>query len=362
MNNHSSHQFSPDWVIPPGATIADLLEERNWSQTEFASRIGYTKKHVNLLIQGKVSVTEDAAIKLERVLGSSVSFWMNREALYREALARKEDLNQLNDSVPWLKQLPLADMIQFGWIKNRTDKREIVAECLKFFGVASVAAWELKYRSPNAAFRSSKLSATHKGAASAWLRQGERQVCDISCAPFNRSAFQAALEMARNLSREEREEIFIPELIQICAAAGAALALVRTPKGCPVSGSARWLKPERALIVLSDRYRTNDQFWFSFFHEAGHLLFHGKKLWFIDVEGQLNDEQEKEADNFASRFLIPIQYIPALFELSKNEKAIRTFAQKIGIAPGIVVGRMQKEKILPWNRFNTLKTKLQKLS
>lgn len=94
MNNHHPHQFSPDWVIPPGATIADLLEERSWSQAEFASRMGYTKKHVNLLIQGKVSVTDDAAIKLERVLGSTVNFWLNREALYREAIARKEDLNQ----------------------------------------------------------------------------------------------------------------------------------------------------------------------------------------------------------------------------------------------------------------------------
>src|ERR1700729_2073706 len=148
MSKELIRQFSPDWVIPPGSTIADLLEERGWSQTEFASRIGYTKKHVNLLIQGKASLTEDAAIKLERVLGSTVNFWLNREALYREAIARKEDLNKLNDSVNWLQELPLKEMISFGWIKNLTDKRALVAECLKFFGVASVSAWESKYQSP----------------------------------------------------------------------------------------------------------------------------------------------------------------------------------------------------------------------
>jgi plasmid maintenance system antidote protein VapI len=338
--------------------MADLLDERNWSQAEFALRIGYTKKHVNLLIQGKVPVTEDAAIKLERVLGGTVGFWLNREALYRETLARKEGLNQLNDSVPWLKQLPLKDMIKFGWIKTRTDKKELVAECLKFFGVASVAAWEEKYQSPSAAFRASKSAEKHKGATSAWLRQGERRVSGISCKHFNRAAFRSALEEARNLSQEEQEKIFIPRLIQICANAGVALAIVRAPKGCPVSGSARWMSPQRALIILSDRYKTNDQFWFSFFHEAGHLLLHGKRLSFIDVKDQLDDSHEQDADNFASHILIPHRHIQRLFKLPKSEKEIRAFAQEIGISPGIVVGRMQKENLLPWSHLNALKTKI----
>ena len=139
-----------------------------------------------------------------------------------------------------------------------------------------------------------------------------------------------------------------------------ALAVVRAPKGCPVSGSTRWMDAKRALIILSDRYKTNDQFWFSFFHEAGHLLLHGKRLWFIDVEGQLDDKQEQEADKFATNILIPPQHIPKLLKLSKSEKAIKNFAQEIGISPGIVVGRMQKEKILPWSHLNALKTKLKK--
>lgn len=361
MNKELSRQFSPDWVIPPGATIADLLEERGWSQTEFASRIGYTKKHVNLLIQGKVSLTEDAAIKLERVLGSSVNFWLNREALYREAIARKEDLNYLNDSVSWLKELPIKDMISFGWIKKWTDKRELVSECLKFFGVASVNAWESKYQTPIAAFRSSNLTDTHKGSTSAWLRQGERQVAEIPCTPFSRITFLSTLQEVRKLTEEENEEIFIPKLIQVCADTGVALAIVRTPKGCPISGATKWLAPDKALIILSNRYKTNDQFWFSFFHEAGHLLLHSKKLWFIDVEGQMDDKQEKEADNFASHTLIPNEYIPKLLTLPKSEKAIRAFAKEIDIAPGIVVGRMQKEKVLPWSHLNKLKIKLEKI-
>lgn len=358
MNKKPFRQFSPDWVIPPGATIAELLVERSWSQTEFASRLGYTKKHVNLLIQGKVSLSEDAAIKLERVLGSTVTFWLNREASYREALARSEDLNQLNDNVGWLKKLPIKDMINFGWLKNCSDKREIVNECLKFFGVASVNAWESKYQKPIAAFRSSHLTDNHKGATSAWLRQGERQITEIQCMPFNKTTFLSKLQEIRQLTNEENENVFIPKLIQSCAMAGVALAIVRTPKGCPISGATKWLGTDKALIILSDRDKMNDQFWFSFFHEAGHLLLHSKKLWFIDVEGQMNDEQEKEADNFASQTLIPNEYVSKFMKLPKSEIAIKAFAKEIGIAPGIVVGRLQKEKILPWSHLNKLKVKL----
>ena len=361
MSKELSRQFNPDWVISPGATIADLLEEHGWSQSEFASRIGYTRKHVNLLIQGRVSLTEDAAIKLERVLGSTVNFWLNREAIYRGAIAKKEDLNNLHDSVSWLKELPIKEMISFRWIKNLVDKREIVAECLKFFGVASVDAWKSKYQTPIAAFRSSKLIDKHKGSASAWLRQGEHQVAEISCAPFNRVTFFSTLQEVRMLTREEKSEVFIPKLVQVCANSGVALAIVRAPKGCPISGATRWLGQDKALIILSDRCKTNDQFWFTFFHEAGHLLLHSKKLWFIDVEGQMDGIQEMEADNFASRTLIPDKFYPNLLKLSKSEETVRNFAKALGIAPGIVVGRMQKEKILPWSHLNGLKIKLENL-
>ncbi len=229
----------------------------------------------------------------------------------------------------------------------------------KIVGVASVNAWELKYQTPIAAFRSSNLTDNHKGSTSAWLRQGERQVAEISCSPFSRITFLSTLQEVRKLTLEENEEIFIPRLVQICADTDP-FSDCRTPKGCPISGATRWLAPDKALIILSDRYKTNDQFWFSFFHEAGHLLLHSKKLWFIDVEGQMDDKQEKEADNFASQVLIPNEYIPKLLALPKSEKAVRAFAKEIDIAPGIVIGRMQKEKVLPWSHLNKLKIKLEK--
>lgn len=217
---------------------------------------------------------------------------------------------------------------------------------------------EEKYQSPIAAFRASKLTERHKGSTAAWFREGERQATDITCTCFNKDKFISILQEIRKLTQEEKKSVFIPKLVRICADVGIALSVVKAPKGCPVNGATRWLSADKALIILSDRYKTNDQFWFSFFHEAGHLHLHGKRLLFIDIEGQFDNTQEEEANDFARKTLIPDQFSKDLQKLKKNEKSIRNFAKEIGIAPGIVVGRMQKEKLLPWNHLNRLKSRL----
>lgn len=98
--------FAPNWVSPPGDTILDLLEERAWTQQQLADRLGYTPKHVNQLIKAKVPLTEDAAIRLQNVLGASVGFWLTREAQYRERVAVLEAAERQVPMVPWLERFP----------------------------------------------------------------------------------------------------------------------------------------------------------------------------------------------------------------------------------------------------------------
>lgn len=346
--------FQPDWVSPPGETIADLLEEKGWTQAEFAQRCGYTTKHASLLINGKAAITEDTALKLERVLGSSARFWLVREAQYRETIARQEELESLEADAGWLKQLPLADMIRFGWIRKYTNKGQQVAECLQFFGVSSVDAWRRRYAEPLAAFKASEKFKKNDAAVSAWLRQGERVASQMACRPFDKVAFKQVLIDLRALTTETDPEKFVPELKDACARAGVAVVFEPAPKGCPVSGATRWLSPDRALLMLSLRYKTNDHLWFAFFHEAGHILLHGKKMLFLENMG-LDDEHERQADQFASDLLIPPQYARRLALLDKRYADIEAFAEEIGVAPAIVVGRMQRERYLPWTHLNKCK-------
>lgn len=341
--------FAPDWISPPGDSILDLLEERGWNQVELAKRTGYTTKHISLLINGKAAITEETAIKLERVVGSSAHFWLAREAQYREGLVRIAERDALKTEATWLKELPLQEMIRFGWVRAFADKGEQVAECLRFFGVASVALWKQEYGEPSAAFRSSDKFAKHAGAVAAWLRQGERCAATIKTEPYDKAAFKEALGTLRSLTKEPDPEKFVPQLVDTCSAVGVAVVPEPAPKGCPVSGATMWLGPDKALLMLSLRHKTNDHFWFSFFHEAGHLLRHGKRLRFIDMEGALSDEHEEEANAFAKDWLIPPHVAKGLATLPRTEAAIRSFADRAGIAPGIVLGRLQNEGRLPWN-------------
>ena len=346
--------FQPDWVSPPGDTISDLLEEKGWSQAEFAQRSGYTTKHVSQLINGKATITEDSAIKLERVLGSSARFWMTREAQYRESVARSQEFDALKSNAEWLKQLPLKDMVRFGWLGKFSHKGQQVAECLKFFGVASVDAWEGRYAEPIAAFKASNKFEKDGAAVSAWLRQGERVAAETDCAPFGRAAFRRALLELRKLTNESEPKKFIPIMVQSCAEAGVAVVFGPTPKGCPISGATRWLSPTKALLMLSLRHKTNDHLWFAFFHEAGHLLLHGKKMLFLEMNG-LDDEHEHEANQFARDWLIAPEMANQLAEIKPTYDAVYAFAEEIGVAPAIVVGRMQHEKYIDWSQLNKFK-------
>lgn len=348
--------FQPDWISPPGDSIADLLEEKAWSQAEFAQRCGYTRKHVSLLINGKASITEDTALKLERVLGSTARFWLVREVQYRESLARQKEFTDLEAQSDWLKQLPLADMFKFGWIRKFSHKGQQVSECLKYFGVSSVAIWNKRYTEPVAAFRASNKFEKEGAAVSAWLRQGERQATEINCKPFDKAKFMQALPMLRALSNEANPETFVPKLTQACAELGVAVVFAPTPRGCPVSGATRWLAPDKALLMLSLRHATNDHLWFAFFHEVGHILLHGKKMLFLELKN-LDDQHEQEADKFARNLLIPPAAASQLPELAKTYAAVTQFASKLKIPPAIVVGRMQKEKLLTWGQLNNCKVR-----
>jgi len=351
--------FTPDWVSPPGETIADLLEERDWTQAQLAERLGYTTKHVSLLINGKASVTEEAALKLERVLGSTAAFWLNREAQYRAQLAKIEEQNLLFSWIPWLDELPVKDLMNQGAIpKCRVDakrKPSIVRDLLTFFGVASPSDWQNHYVGMQASFRQTRPDQCDMGAISAWLRRGEIAAEQMPCARYSKAKFEKVVEEIRSLTVLP-PTVFVPQMHELCASAGVVLVLVPSIPRAHTSGVARWLNSHRALIQLSLYGKTNDKFWFNFFHEAAHILLHDdqKKRIFLDDWGQgekLESQQEAEADQWAKAFLIPPEYDAELPSL-RSKKAVAEFAEKVGIHPAIVVGRLQYEGIIQMHWMN----------
>jgi HTH-type transcriptional regulator/antitoxin HigA len=358
MARYHGGEYRPTSVSPPGVTLADLLEERGLSQAELGVRIGRPQKTISEIVNGKAGITADTALQLEMALGVPASFWLSREAQFREYRARAEEIDRFAEESAWLKSLPLKDMIRYRWISKAATVSEQVSACLKFFGVASVEAWKQQYARPIAAFRKSLTASCNEAAVSAWLRRGEIDAAQIECRPFERDALISVLNELRSLTCEPHPRSFVPRLRALCSHCGVAVVFVPTPTGCPVSGATRWLTKDKALLQLSLRYRTNDHLWFSFFHEAGHILLHGKRQLFLEFVAMSGDE-ESEADRFAADLLIPPASLAMLRTQRPSERSIVSFARSIGVAPGIVVGRLQKEGLVDWSHLNKLKLRYQ---
>jgi len=344
--------FCPNWASAPGDTIADILRERNLSMDEFARRVGQTKEEVVELLNGRFAITIGLARQLEHVLGGSVEFWMARDFQYHQQTANMEEATNA-----WVRDLPFADMVRFGWIEPVPKRSEELAACLNFFDVPNVAVWHRVYGSleQRFLFRASTAFESKPAPVAAWLRQGEIEAKGMKCGPWNAKGLGATLTSIRFLTREKDPKKFIPELQRVCAEVGVAVTIVRSPGGCRASGATRFVTPEKALLLLSFRHLADDQFWFSFFHEAGHLLLHSHQDVFIEgIEAQ-DSLAESEADDFASRTLIPPQHVPELLRLHQNKFDLARFARRIGISPGIVVGQLQHYGKIKPNHFNGMK-------
>ncbi|MDB5281904.1 MAG: hypothetical protein JWO06_979 [Bacteroidota bacterium] len=344
--------FEPNWASPPGATIADILSEQGLSVPKFAKEMNATTDYVNELLGGYIGITEDIADKLESILGASAEFWLRRENQYQEDFKRVKILEEEK----WVKELPVADMVKFGWIKQTKNK---VAECLRFFNVDSVQEWRREYEEKieAIAFRTSTTFKAENAAVTAWLRQGEISGEKIECGPWSETLFEEKLKVARMLTRKKNPKEFLPELINMCAECGVAVAIVRSPAGCRASGATKFINQHRALLLLSFRYLSDDQFWFTFFHEAGHILLHGSKSFFLEEVGgeKERNHEEREANIFAGEMLIPRDLQSKLPEIRGNKRNIINFAAEAGVSPGIVVGQLQYRGFISPKYLNAYK-------
>lgn len=347
--------FDPDYAVPPGLTLADLLQEQGMSQTDLARRLGVSLKHINQVIRGSASISAELALGLEKVFGTSSAFWLSRESLYQAVLARKQERREFEKAIDWASQFPVTELKKRGLIPGDATGVDLVGQLLRFFGIARPSQWS----DPAVAYRKSLKIESDPYALSAWLRLGELEAAKMEYQPYDADKFMRALEAARHLTRSDPDHWY-PRLLDACAAAGVALVVVDTICGVPVNGATRWLSPSKALIQLSLRYRWEDIFWFSFFHEAGHVLLHRKKDMFLESHRRQDEEPgeerarlEEEADRFAARVLIPAKYDRVLRQLSFNEVA--SFAEELGIAPAIVLGRLQHEGLLPFSSGNKIR-------
>jgi addiction module HigA family antidote len=332
------YEFEPDYAVPPGETLLEVMGSLEMTQKELAKRTGLTEQTLTRIFKGDQPVSYETANRLELVTQVPARIWNNLEAQYREQLAKLEERRRLGTNILWLKTIPTKELIERGYLDATDDQVALLRKTLAFFGVSSIETWRGIWEVPAVAARRSTCFETRPGDAAAWIRQGELQAHQIECQPLDKNKFKEALSKIRALTNEA-PRVFVPEMKRLCAGAGIAVAMVREMKKVPWNGATRWLTPNKAMILLSLRGRGEDKFWFSFFHEAEHVLNDSKKDLLINDDSQ-DDPREVKANIFAAETLIPSRY-DADISSFRSKAEIVALAGLLDIAPGIVAGRYQ---------------------
>jgi len=346
------NEYFPQSVTHPGDTLTEKLEEIEMGPKEFAIRTGKPEKTVIAVMKGKSAITPDMAVQFENVLKIPAHFWLNRQHHFDEYIAREKRTEALEGSLEWAKLFPIAEMVSNGWLPRKTTIQEKTAELLSFFGISNHTAWEGYYlkQQLKVAFRISLAHTKEKYAISAWLRRGELQAAELTSKNYSEKNFKDALPEVKTVMAKHPNDFF-KKLQAICLEAG--VKVVHTPclPKAPINGSTRWMN-DTPLIQLTGRFKRNDSFWFTFFHEAGHIVLHGKKDIFLEnIDYSDKDKQkEKEADQFAIKWtLTPEEQQEILDAAPLTEESIKAFAKKFNTHPAIIIGRLQHDQLIPYS-------------
>ena len=337
-------------ATPPGATIKEQLNDRGMSQKEFAARMDMSEKHISKLVNGEVQLTPETAVRLEMVLGVPAKFWNNLEAIYREKIIKSEEENAMDADIEIAKQFPYSEMAKFGWVPQTRDAKEKVINLRKYFEVVDLSLLESNQITRIACRR---LAITEKGdlALMAWAQEAKIKARDIETSLIDIKGLTSAIPEIKKMTVLKPKE-FCHRIKKNLADCGVALIFLPHLKGSFLQG-ASFMDGNKIVVGLTARGKDADKFWFSLFHELAHIV-----LGHVGEPNGTSEDDEKAADKWSGDMLIS----PDDFEFFKtnrdySEKAVRKFAKVQGIAPGIVVGRMQREGMIKYSMLNDLKEK-----
>lgn len=335
-------------AIPPGATIKEQLEDRGMIQRDFASRMNLSEKHVSKLINGQSQLTQDVAYRLEMVLGIPASFWNNLESIYRQNLTKVEKENEMDQDIEISRKISYNEISKLGWIEETRKPKERVVNLRKFFEITTL---ELLAENAPMQIACRKLNEANKEDLNllVWAQKAKLEARNIPVKPINIYGLKRSLNEIRALTTS-KDSHFSIDLQQKLANLGIALVYLPHLPGSFLHG-ATFYDSKKIVIGLTLRGKDADRFWFSLFHEIGHII-----LGHINDNLGLTEHHEYEADVFARDILIPPdEYDLYIQNHDIGYDTVKNFAEKINISPGVVVGRLQKEGKIGYNQLNDLK-------
>jgi len=351
-------EYNDMLAFHPGYYINEIIEDMEMSQEEFAKRLDVTPKTLSCLVRGKANISKDLAKKLSLMLNTSVEMWLNLQQEYEKKIIEIEKQKELDEQVKLVKLIDYSYFVNLGFLESTKNIYDKIRNLCSFFRVSNLNV--LLRQDLSANFRSGIPNKEEKNIlnANAWLETAIKIAREEKVSPYNEAKLKSHLQEIRAMTVQDPED-FMPRLKNIFKECGVVLVLLPALKNSGINGAVKWLTRDKAVIAMNDRRKNADIFWFSIFHEIKHILQHKTTCVMLSGNKDLNQKYEEEADEFARDYLIPkSEYELFTSKSDFSTASIMKFSKKIGIHPGIVVGRLQKENKLAYNCVqNSLKIK-----
>lgn len=354
----SMNGLSLNLISHPGETLLELLEINAMTQKELAVRLSCTPKHVNEIIKGVKPISNALAVKLENVFGLKASFWNNLQNIYDEQIEKlklKESVS--NEEIQYFKENKNVYKFLVGekCIEDYTDVTQGVLNLRKFLKINNLLQVG-QLLQVNGAYRISDKTKINDLALACWLRLCDLNSDKIKTNEFSENNKQIILQdikKIRSLSKKN-PNVFIKELQKYFSELGISFVVLKNIQGAPVNGLIK--KSMKAIqICLTIRGKDADKFWFTLFHELGHLLTNKIEKLYVDYEN-LDNEMENMANNFANKYLVDDEIYRELISGRISRERVIYAANLMNVLPSIIVGRLQHDKIIEYNQLNNLKT------
>lgn len=346
------------FLVPTGRIIKEYLDERGISQKDLAHRIDVSEKHISNLLNGKTRLTEDMALKLERVMPDvSAGYWLNYEAKYQEYLAREKEQE-------WLEGLDLKEIAERFHFKEvfkgaKMTLVEQAIEMLKMLGVSSFDQY--RFALPNAAIEFMQ-DGGEPEAVVVWLKLCEDEVegqnADLDNVQYSKRKLERVLDKLKAIASNPNLDNSLKSCRKLLNSVGIYLVEVPAVRNCKVRGALTTYKGHPA-IYISRRFKFHDYVWFAIIHELAHLLLHyNPKETFVAVdELASSDEKDNEANDFARAFFVSPDDYKDFVESADIHDAgsVRRFAKGQGTTAGMVASFLQHDGLIEYSELSMLR-------
>ena len=311
------------------------------------------------LLNGKSNLSNEIVLNLSIMLGTSEDVWLNLQKTYNEKIIEIERRKIEAYEAGSAQFIDYSYFVDLGVVPKARKSSDKAIELLKYFKIASFNVLKNTDFLVNCKTGVSMINEKNLINSNAWVQTALNIGQQIVTESFDLRKLNNYLSEIRKLTLLNSVD-FLPRLRESLASCGVAFVVLPHLKNSSVNGVVKWINKEKVLLAISKRRKYADIFWFSLFHGIGHVLQKKITSLIVDIDVEKMDEAseslEREADDFAKNILLPMDYYSEfLRDKDYSEEAIKGFANRIGIHPGIVVDRLQIEEKIGFERSNGLR-------